>query len=272
VLQVTERQKKVVDKALALVGCGYIYGATGWTCTEARIEQQARQYPAYADSIRKYGAKWMGRPCYDCAQLTRAAILAAGTSLPSGATSQWKSGLHTERGTIATLPTGEPGIQLFREGLDAKGKPTGKMNHTAISLGDGTEVEARGHAYGVERRKISDGKWTHWARPAGLDGGGSAAGDGDATPTPAPQPPAPAPAARRTLRVEDPLMRGADIKEAQKLLIRHGCTLPKYGADGAYGQETVEAVLQFQQRIFASKPKEWDGVAGPKTWAALLKE
>jgi hypothetical protein len=144
VLQVTERQKKAVDKEQAPVGFGYICGSTGWPCTEARIEQQARQYPAYADSIRKYGAKWRVRPCYDWCT----AILAAGTSLPGGATSQRKSGLHTERGTIATLPMGEPGIQLFRERLDAKGKPTGKMNHTAISLGDGTEVEAAGRLKG----------------------------------------------------------------------------------------------------------------------------
>ncbi|MFR5796238.1 MAG: hypothetical protein ACLUI3_12295 [Christensenellales bacterium] len=49
-------------RALALVGCGYIYGATGWICTRARMEQQMRQYPTYAGQIERYGKKWLGKP------------------------------------------------------------------------------------------------------------------------------------------------------------------------------------------------------------------
>ena len=69
-------------------GCGYIYGATGWVCTEAHLQAQARQYPEYADKIINYGRKyWMGKVCYDCAQLTRRAAREAGYELVSGATS-----------------------------------------------------------------------------------------------------------------------------------------------------------------------------------------
>lgn len=155
----TEKGKQIAEAALALLGCGYIMGATGWVCTQARIDAQAKQYPAYADSIRKYGPKWMGKKCYDCAQLTRTAAKSVGVSLPSGATSQWKSSFYSERGTIDTLPINEAGIQLFRQ---KKGSTT--MEHTGMSLGDGTEVEARGHAYGVVRRKITETTYTHWAR------------------------------------------------------------------------------------------------------------
>jgi hypothetical protein len=51
--------KAIADKALSLVGCGYIFGATGWICTDAQIEQQAKQYPQYASTIRKHGRKWL---------------------------------------------------------------------------------------------------------------------------------------------------------------------------------------------------------------------
>lgn len=63
----------------------------GWICTRARMEQQMRQYPTYAGQIERYGKKWLGKPCYDCAQLTRDVARRAGVRLPSGATSQWRA-------------------------------------------------------------------------------------------------------------------------------------------------------------------------------------
>ena len=37
------KRDAMTARALALVGCGYIYGATGWICTRARMEQQMEQ-------------------------------------------------------------------------------------------------------------------------------------------------------------------------------------------------------------------------------------
>ena len=54
------KRDAMTARALALVGCGYIYGATGWICTRARMEQQMRQYPTYAGQIERYGKKWLG--------------------------------------------------------------------------------------------------------------------------------------------------------------------------------------------------------------------
>ena len=55
------------------------------------------------------------------------------------------------------------------------------------------------------------------------------------------------------------------MRAAQYLLLTRGMTLPKYGADGDYGQETEDAVKEFQRL----KGLDADGECGSLTWAAL---
>lgn len=143
--------------ARSKIGQGYIYGAKGQTCSAAFRRQQAQQYPDQAQNILVTGAKWDGRPVWDCAQLTRYAAKAAGVELPSGATSQWRKGPWKRKGTIDTLPEGEV-VYLYRQ----KGSI---MQHTGLALGDGTCVHARGTAYGVVHQPVKDYPWTHWASP-----------------------------------------------------------------------------------------------------------
>lgn len=152
--------KKVVEKALSLVGQGYIYGAKGQTCSPVFRQQQAAQYPDQADNILGTGAKWDGKPVWDCAQLTRACAKEGGVSLVSGATSQWKKTAWDEYGSIGTLPAGET-VFLYRR----QEKNSDVMQHTGVALGDGTCVHARGTAYGVVRQQVDEYPWTHWARP-----------------------------------------------------------------------------------------------------------
>ena len=52
----------------------------------------------------------------------------------------------------------------------------------------------------------------------------------------------------------------------QKLLLQAGYTLPKYGADGDFGDECLNAVKAFQK----DNKLTVDGIVGAKTWAALL--
>lgn len=59
---------------------------------------------------------------------------------------------------------------------------------------------------------------------------------------------------------------GASVKALQTLLILRGYKLPKYGADGDFGSETVAAVKQFQKAAKLTV----DGVVGAKTWKALV--
>ena len=150
---------KAVEKALSLVGQGYIYGAKGQTCSPAFRQQQAEQYPDQAHFILEVGKKWDGVPVWDCAQLTRAVAKACGVALVSGATSQWNKTEWQEKGTIDSIPAGET-VFVYRQKAG-----TSTMQHTGVALGDGTCVHARGTEYGVVRQDMNEYAWTHWARP-----------------------------------------------------------------------------------------------------------
>ena len=60
-------------------------------------------------------------------------------------------------------------------------------------------------------------------------------------------------------------MKGDDVKELQQVLIKLGYQLPKYGADGDYGTETINAVKEFQTKNKLTV----DGIFGPKSYNVL---
>jgi N-acetyl-anhydromuramyl-L-alanine amidase AmpD len=61
--------------------------------------------------------------------------------------------------------------------------------------------------------------------------------------------------------------RGDSVMEMQSLLVRAGHNLPKWGVDGAFGDETESALKSFQ----VEEGIKVDGICGPETWAALLE-
>lgn len=61
-------------------------------------------------------------------------------------------------------------------------------------------------------------------------------------------------------------MKSEAVKAMQQLLLAKGYELPKYGADGEYGDETKNALLLFQKGMNL-KP---DAECGRDTWSALL--
>ena len=91
-------------------------------------------------------------------------------------------------------------------------------------------------------------------------GVGYVAPDGSAT-APAPEP-EPEPEQPTTIRKGS---SGEWVKKLQELLLSLGYVLPRYGADGDYGDETYYSVRLFQEVNGLAV----DGICGPKTWAAL---
>lgn len=228
--------KAITDFALSFVGLGYIYGAQGQICTPAFRAQQAKQYPAQYKNIMIVGAKWDGMAVWECAQLTQEVAKAGGVNLVSGATSQWKKTNWAEKGEIDTLPIDQVAF-LYRESTSDENV----MSHTGVYLGDGTVVDARGASDGVKHDKISKYPWTHWAIPVWGE---------------------PKPVTRPTLRRGN---KGEAVRKMQELLLKHGYSLPKYGADGSFGEETDVAVRLFQ----SNNGLYVDGIVGVKTREAL---
>ena len=70
----------------------------------------------------------------------------------------------------------------------------------------------------------------------------------------------------RLLFLTTPLMQGDDVKAVQKKLIAMGFDLGINGADGLFGQATVNAVLKFQDQ---KDLEPVDGIVGDKTRQAL---
>ena len=235
------------------VGNPYIMGATGQKCTVSYRQARAAQYPASAANIKKNcpqmngsatscaGCKWakegVGKRAYDCAQLTRWAMDAIGISLVSGSNSQWDKTPWAAKGEMDTLPT-ESICLVFRKDED------GKMGHVGVYMGDGTAIHARGHASGVERNGITESRWTHWAIPSGLY---------DEMP-----------------EIKEGILKkgskGEKVRALQEMLLSVGQLLPRYGADGQYGNETVAAVMSFQARMGLDDT----GEADEETWNALM--
>ena len=118
--------------------------------------------------------------------------------------------------------------------------------------GDWLVVEARGVMYGVVTTRLSARGWNRWGlMDKYFDYAASSANA-----------PAPLPGMRLLKRG----CTGEDVRRLQTSLLELGYDLPKYGADGQYGQETESAVRQLQR---ASGVKV-DGVYGEESHAALM--
>ena len=79
----------------------------------------------------------------------------------------------------------------------------------------------------------------------------------------------PPPPYTRILKLTSPMMRGEDVKWVQEQLLDAGYSVGPSGADGIYGTDTAAAVHEFQMFVWPNDSSEWDGIVGPKTWAAL---
>ena len=119
----------------------------------------------------------------------------------------------------------------------------GKAHHVGIYAG-GKIIEAKGRAYGVVSSSISSSwnafgrlniKWDEEPKAFILT---------------------------RVLRKGD---KGEDVRWVQNALLQRRYKLPKYGADGDFGTETLKAVKRFQR----DKGLKDDGAVGEKTITAL---
>lgn len=161
--------------AIDRVGDAYVYGAWDQQCTVANRKRYADLKDEYKDAIKNQcprmksnkstcsGCKYEGKRIHDCRGLTSTCAKAAGITTITGQTvaRQWNANVWAKQGPITTLPKELPYVQLFRYNGT-------KWTHTGCYIGNGETVDARGHASGVVRCKLTAYSWTHWAIPKGM--------------------------------------------------------------------------------------------------------
>lgn len=246
------KAETVVRIADACLGWSYVWGGYGQNCTLSNREAYANRSSCPAgesEVIRKKcqklngsasncnGCKWYPggeTRFFDCRGFTGWTLKQAGISLAgAGATSQWNTNSNwTKKGTISDIPNEVCCVFIHDSKKD-------NMSHTGLYVGDGWVIHCSGE---VKKEKLSAGKWSHYAVPAGLDG---------TTPIQMP-----------TLRRGD---RGAYVTLAQTKLIQKCFSCGTAGADGIFGKGTETAVKQFQK----DSGLKADGIVGPATWSAL---
>ena len=158
-----DNASKVVEYARSKIGCGYIWGTSGQTCTQALINQKVSN--GHVDP--KIVKKWIGKQVFDCAGLVAKAFQQIGIKMATGATSAWRNTNWASKGEISNYPKDKVCV-LYRHG-------DGRMQHTGIYLGNGEFIHASGSRTGVVKERMP-GKWTHWGIPKGLYGSGTTPG------------------------------------------------------------------------------------------------
>ena len=220
---------------------------TAQKCAEAvrlmRSREKKNGYTQGTDREYFFGKPEGTNPGYsDCSSSVRLAIKrAAGISIGSNTSAQVDNA-RKGIGVIIERPTGiyfdesklKPGDALYWKGNKAH---TEQVGHVELYTGP-NECYGHGSGMGPSRHNLK-------SYCAGRTGDKKALmavrwiKDDGTTATP-------------PKLGDKPLVkgvRGEDVKEMQALLLRLGENLPKYGADGDFGSETVAAVQNYQKRV-----------------------
>ena len=254
--------------ALACVGWSYVFGGRGQYCTpnnrRARDWQSHPTIKSKCQVLRDNdpkpnctGCKWYPSDLltrfFDCRGFTYWILkLVYGWELQgAGCTSQWNNEKNWKaKGEISDGIPQNVLCCVFYYKKDSKGKRTKTLEHTGLYL-NGETVECSNN---VQHSKTLNKKWEVWAIPACVESEGI---------EPMPSNPVEEPVTKYpTLRKGD---KGDWVAILQNELIAHGYKLPRYGADGDFGNETLTAVKQFQRDHGLTA----DGVVGQKTWDAI---
>lgn len=243
----------IINTAEAEIGWCYVWGATGQQCTPTLRQRYADRTTCPSGEVQEIintcqvckgtksscdGCKWFPNGertlMDDCQGFIKQTAGKVGIRFTGGGcTSMWNDANNwIAQGEIKDLP--EQLCCVFW--TDTKNPKT--KSHIGWYIGDGMMIHCSGS---VKKEKLSS-RCTHYAIPKGLEGG-------EVVTFP-------------TLRKGS---KGEYVTLLQTKLIQLGYSLPKYGADGDYGNETINAVKQFQR----DHGLVADGVTGEKTWAAI---
>ena len=252
---------------------GYIWATSGQVWTES--DQAALEKKYYSDPAKysdyklgaEQGKKWIGHRVSDCSGVPYGFFKKHDIKIYHGSNSIWKYNL-SHKGPIVKGMKLPVGAAIFTG--DANSKPHIGTLTTATCV-----TEAKGTIAGVVHTPISNKKWTWWGLYSDIEYDfipGEEAPHGTPTETPpsggSTEPePVPQPVLDTQYATLRKGAKGELVTMMQELLMKAGEKLPKFGADGDFGSETLKAVKSFQKKHGLVV----DGIVGPKTWGELIR-
>lgn len=204
-------------------------GAKSSKKTEEARKKEKAEWLADALAMYEKRKNIQGARAFDCSGLVGWALRECGVTKADKTAEGWR-----EQCTKVTKSSLKDGDLCFKVS-------DGKAHHVGIYY-KGKIIESKGRAYGVVANAISG--WSAYGRL-------NIAWEPEETFV-----------LKRVLRKGD---KGEDVRWVQNALLQRRYRLPKYGADGDYGTETLKAVKQFQR----DKGLKDDGAVGEKTITAL---
>lgn len=242
------------EYCVKMIGRPYWNGTYGQIATEALYLAKKKQLP------KMYTAKdfpsQYGQRVHDCSGLPKGYHCSdTPESVPKNAQ---KMGCDYNAGMLYNASTVKGRIDTFPayNGLLVYNSTKG---HVGVYY-NGNIIEAKGHAYGVIVSEFTKTRWYFWSEDPFIYY------DTKDNPKPEPTPtPKPEDTKMRTLRQGS---KGDAVKVWQQILACNGI---KITIDGDFGAKTREHTITFQKQAFPTEPKEWDGIAGDKTWGAGLR-
>lgn len=240
----SKTNKGLVEYAKAQLGKPYWFGTFGQTANELLHKSKKKQYPNYY-TAQDFSSQY-GQRVHDCIGLIKGYLWSdTPTSIPQYRAAQDVSadGMLArciEKGSISTIPE-IPGVLVF------------SPQHVGVYIGNGYVIEARGHAYGVVKTKLSSRAWKNWGKCPWIE-----------------------------YIEENQFKKENLVLSFQKAATADGFQFQKYGCDGDYGNETKSVMrkcvvkkrlvykyknaTKLVQRLLGLKQ---DGFCGPATEQAI---
>ncbi len=231
---------KFLAYSASRTGCLYVSGAQGQKMTPALIRKLEKDDSNYKRALSAYEKHLKsGGPLtgYDCSGLVIAYLL----------DNRYVDRDLTANGIYYTICDAIGKNDLCAGDLVFKKYTTSsRIYHCGIYMGDGTVVHAKGRDWGVVREPFNKTAWNRFGRLKVFAKAKVI------------------PGFTRTLKRVSPVMRGDDVREAQKALTLKGHD-PK-GIDGAFGPNTEKAVISFQK----AQCIKADGIVTRDVWDRLI--
>lgn len=211
---------------------------------------------AYDDS---HGYKWGGwGPEYDCGHLIIDAFERAGIPVKSVGGASWTGNMPEAFMRCGAADVTKTVNLATGAGLKRGDVLVNRQNHAALYVGNGQIIQARtdldgkpGDSSGQEIRKQAyyNYPWTHVLRfseePEKEPGGDKFT---------------------LSFRYLQKGCKGEDVRAVQRTLKSMGFDVGRYGLDGDYGNDTLNAVRSYQRSVTL----EPDGIVGPATLARMM--